>query len=54
MCEIMKRSYMPLDSSVWLSKTISFITLIKYITFIVECLRMAFERVLEKDNENRW
>ena len=51
---VMKRSYMPLESSVRLSEAISWMTLIKDITFDVKCLRTAFRRVLEKASENRW
>ena len=45
---------MPLESSVWLSKALSGFTLIKYITFMLKCLKMAFKRVLENGNENKW
>ena len=45
---------MHLGGSQSLSKALSVFTLIKYITFDVRCLKMAFERVLEKGNENKW
>jgi hypothetical protein len=43
---------MPLESSVRLSEAISVMTLIKDITFDIECLKKASRGVLEKGSEN--
>ena len=45
---------MPLGGSQSLSKALSGMTLIKDITFDIECLKKASRGVLEKGNENKW
>ena len=43
---------MPIGGSQSLSKALSGFTLIKYITFDIECLKKASRGVLEKSSEN--
>ena len=45
---------MPIESSVRLSRAISVMTLIKDITFDIECLKKASRGVLEKGSKSRW